>query len=122
MDSTASFSARELSCRCPSCQQAKPHRMQEVALRGLQAVRDEANRPLVLTSAYRCAKHPEEAKKEAPGRHNQGLAVDIKVSSDRERAEIVDLGLAHGARGIGVAKSFVHLDWRTGPKAMWLYS
>ncbi|ARM70591.1 endolysin [Shewanella phage SppYZU05] len=122
MNSTESFSARELSCRCSSCKQSKPHQMQEYVLRGLQAIRDVANRPLILTSAYRCANHPDEIKKAAPGRHNQGLAVDIKVSNDRERAEIVDLGLKYGAKGIGVAKSFVHLDWRTGPKAMWLYS
>lgn len=122
MRETTNFTEVQWNCRCEYCRREVPHEMKAHVMEKVQLIREAANRPLILDSAYRCRRHPEEARKASPGRHNQGLAVDIRVNSDRERVEIIELGLKHGARGFGVANSFVHLDWREDPKTMWLYN
>ena len=63
MQSTRSFKEREWACKCARCKQVTPHKMQAHVMEQVQAIRDEAGRPLTLTSAYRCPDHPEEAKK-----------------------------------------------------------
>lgn len=95
--------------------------MQQHVMDAVEAMRVAAGRPLHLTSAYRCPLHPEEAKKAKPGQHSAGLAVDIAVSNGAERLEIIKLGLAHGATGVGVASGFVHLDWRTSTPVAFVY-
>lgn len=91
------------------------------ALDQLQKVRESAGRPLTVTSGYRCENHDSERNKKTPGQHNKGVAFDVAVSGGAQRLEIIKLGLLHGATGIGVAKSFVHLDWRDGAPMAWSY-
>lgn len=80
----------------------------------LQAVRLEYKQPMVITSAYRCAKHPVEAKKVSPGAHTTGRAFDIRAIGS-EAYDIIRLAMKHGFTGIGVSQRggqprFVHLD------------
>jgi uncharacterized protein YcbK (DUF882 family) len=77
--------------------------------------------PFVITSGYRDATHPEEARKTKPGMHAQGIAADIKVSNGTQRALIVKHALELGFNGIGVAKTFVHVDTRPSTLVMWTY-
>ena len=35
--------------------------------------------------------------------------------------QIIGQGLLHGATGIGIAKTFVHLDFRDGVAVSWVY-
>lgn len=116
MYSTKNFASDELACKC-----CGEHGVQKYALDRLQEIRDAVGRPLKITSAYRCANHPNEKHKAKPGTHNHGIAFDIAVSNGAERYEIIKQGLLHGARGIGVAKGFVHLDWRQGASVSWVY-
>ncbi|MGI4188684.1 D-Ala-D-Ala carboxypeptidase family metallohydrolase, partial [Klebsiella pneumoniae] len=109
---TAHFKAAEWRCKCSRCNKQVAHKMLPKVMEAVEAIRVKAGRPLALNSAYRCARHPEEAKKAKPGQHNAGTAVDIRVSGGAERLEIIKLGLEFGATGIGVANGFVHLDWR----------
>jgi uncharacterized protein YcbK (DUF882 family) len=95
--------------------------MQKEAVDLLQKVRDIVGRPLQITSAYRCENHPVESRKEKPGTHNQGIAIDIYATNGAERYEIITAGLKVGATGIGVAKKFVHLDFRDGVPVCWTY-
>lgn len=79
----------------------------------LQELRDRYNKPIRVTSGYRCRKHPIEAVKDIPGSHNEGYAVDI--ACDRENAyEILGLALQLKFTGIGVNQKgnarFLHLD------------
>ena len=90
-------------------------------MQAVEEIRIAAGRSLVLTSAYRCPNHPEEAKKTKPGRHSNGVAVDIQVADGAQRYQIIQLGLALGATGIGVANTFVHLDWRKSTPVVWKY-
>lgn len=115
MASSKNFTSDELKCSC--CGQEK---IEQWALDKLQAIRDEAGRPLKINSAYRCKNHPEEAKKIKGGTHTQGIAFDIAVSGGAQRMEIIKLGIKHGINGLGVANTFVHLDWRDDDSA-WKY-
>jgi uncharacterized protein YcbK (DUF882 family) len=87
----------------------------------LQRIRDEIG-PLGLSSAYRCSKHPEEAKKASPGQHFKGVAFDIRVPWGVKRMQIVELALKLGAKGFGFANSFLHIDWRVSSEPVsWTY-
>ncbi len=95
--------------------------VQQWALDKLQLVRDDAERPLTITSGWRCRDHSSERQKAQPGQHNLGVAFDVAVNGGAQRYELIRLGLKHGATGIGVAKTFVHLDWREGAPMAWEY-
>ena len=70
-------------------------------------------KPMRVTSAYRDATHPIEAKKAKPGAHATGRAADIAVERG-EAYEVLKLALEIGFTGIGVAQKgsgrFLHLD------------
>ena len=87
----------------------------------LDELREKCGFPFAITSGYRSAEHPEEAKKAKPGTHSLGIAADIKVTNGSQRAIIVKNALEMGFNGIGVAKSFVHVDTRPSTLVMWTY-
>lgn len=81
----------------------------------LQALRTEYGKPMTISSGFRSKNHSAERKKNRPGTHSMGCAVDIKVhGSDAFR--LVMLAEKHGFTGIGVkqhsnpAYRFIHLD------------
>lgn len=116
MVNSKNFSAEELACSC-----CGSHGVHQWALDKLQLVRDAVARPLTITSAYRCANHPNERSKARPGAHNQGIAFDVYVANGAERYEIMSIGILHGATGVGVDKNFIHLDWRDNVPVAWTY-
>ncbi|WP_447035257.1 D-Ala-D-Ala carboxypeptidase family metallohydrolase [Vibrio alginolyticus] len=103
------------SCGCGS------NKVSQSALDQLQKVRDEFGKAMVVRSGFRCEKHPSEARKEKPGQHFNGVAFDIACNNGFDRLRLVEIARKHGARGIGIAKTFVHLDWREGLPVMWTY-
>lgn len=116
------FSEKELACR-----HCGEYHFDENFLALLNEIRVTFNRPMVVTSGYRCSEHPVEAAKEKPGSHNRGLAVDIQVAGQ----DAIDLVVAAGLNGItriGVkqkgpwSERFIHLDADNDlPNAMWSY-
>lgn len=94
----------------------------------LQALRTEYGKPMTITSAYRSARHPIEAKKGRPGAHAMGRAADVAVQG-ADAVRLVALALKHGFTGIGVqqrgAGRYIHLDDVPGdmlPRpAIWSY-
>ncbi|KOF31019.1 hypothetical protein BA746_00295 [Vibrio parahaemolyticus] len=94
--------------------------MQQFALNMLQKIRDEYGKAMIINSGYRCKNHPDEVNKAHLGSHTQGVAFDIAVSNGVDRRRLVELGLKYGAC-VGVAKTFVHLDWREGTRYLWSY-
>ena len=91
-------------------------------LNRVQLVRDDAMRPLRVTSGGRCPYHHKEIHRTKPADHQNRVAVDISVSGGLERAQLVKLALKHGFNAIGIAKTFVHLGYRQGkPLVMWVY-
>ncbi|MBN38237.1 MAG: hypothetical protein CMI29_07185 [Opitutae bacterium] len=118
---TKNFKPSELRCKCDFCKGEVENECDPYALRMLQKIRDEVG-PLALTSAYRCARHPEEAEKEQPGQHFKGVAFDIYVPWGVKRMQIVELALKLGAKGFGFANSFLHIDWRVSSEPVsWTY-
>lgn len=92
-------------------------------LEKLDLLREKCGFPFRITSGYRDATHPAEARKAEPGTgtHCQGIAADIAVSNGFERMNIVHEAIKMGF-SIGVAKGFVHVDDRKTTPVMWTYS
>lgn len=88
----------------------------------LQKLRTLLGSPLQITSAYRSPRHSVERAKPQPGTHAMGKAVDIQADG-RLQFRIVALAPGLGFRGLGIARTFIHLDdWDGGPRPnVWLY-
>lgn len=79
----------------------------------LDEIREECDFPFPVTSGYRCALHPIEARKSSPGAHQSGKAIDILASGEKAM-RIVEVALSKGIKRIGVNQKgqgrFIHLD------------
>ena len=109
-----------------ACQYTGENEISDRLLLKLDLLRARCGFPFVITSGYRSEDHPIEAKKEKAGTHAQGIAVDIKAISGTEKYEIVKQALLLGFGGIGVARSFIHVDDRSVTNSnsvpvMWTY-
>jgi uncharacterized protein YcbK (DUF882 family) len=102
------FTERELACsHCGACE------MDEKFMKRLGILRLAFGAPMIVSSGYRCPDHPIEARKDAPGAHATGSAVDIAVSGHAAH-RLLKLALEYGFSGIGVQQRgdgrFLHLD------------
>lgn len=105
-----------------NCTHTNLNFMDSTFLEQLDELRERVGFPMIVTSGYRDATHPAEARKEKPGTHNQGIAADIKVSNGFERMNIVHEAIKMGVfNGIGIHKDFIHLDTRTTTPVLWSY-
>lgn len=94
------------------------------------AIREAWGKPMYVTSAFRDETHPIESKKEKPGAHTTGRAIDLHVTG-ADVIELMVLAKAHGITRFGVQQKgpalsrFIHLDDLTEsdgfPVTMWSY-
>ena len=104
------------------CQETGANRMSVDFIHQLDELRRRVGFPMKITSGFRDPSHSIEAKKQRPGRHTEGIACDIAVANGFERMNLVHEALKMGCfNGVGIAKSFVHLDTREGARVMWVY-
>ncbi len=103
------------------CQETGENQMSEDFIHKLDELREKCGFAFTITSGYRSTSHSIESKKSRPGRHTEGIACDIKVSNGFERMNIVHEALKMGFGGIGVARTFIHVDTRTSTPVMWTY-
>jgi uncharacterized protein YcbK (DUF882 family) len=81
----------------------------------LQALRNEFNKPMLITSGFRSRNHSAEQKKKRLGTHAMGCAVDVECFGS-DALKLIELARKHGFTGIGVKqhsdtnKRFIHLD------------
>ena len=77
----------------------------------LDALRVEYGSPIVINSSYRSTDHPIEAKKEKPGEHTYGSAVDIKCVGGEATYLLVAAAIKCGFKRIGISRksNFVHV-------------
>lgn len=80
----------------------------------LLALRLEYGKPMRITSGYRDARHPIEARKTKPGAHATGKACDV-ACTPQDAFRLISLAIKHGFTGIGVSQRadqprFIHLD------------
>ena len=95
--------------QCPCCQNVKLH---PDLLTGLNRLRLRLNRPIFISSGFRC---PEENKRVGgvPGSyHKFGMAADIKVLSVSPESLAI-YAQSVGFNGIGTYKNFIHIDIRS---------
>lgn len=121
------FTASELECHCDKCKGKGEDHMDPVFMERLIILRERVGFALPVSSAYRCADHPAEARKEAPGAHHSGKAVDIKVSGTRayklvkEATDLGFVGLGISQKGLHTSR-FVHLDLDFEQARPWVWS
>jgi len=104
------FTETEMRCKHTGKDGMRPETLDR-----LQAVRIAYGKPMTITSGYRDATHPIEARKATPGAHASGQAVDVAVGPGHDVYQLVQLAMAHGFTGIGISQRggqprFVHLD------------
>ena len=98
------FAFDEFKCSC--CGVVK---MDEAMLDLVQEAIDTLG-PLSITSAYRCSSHNSSVSKTgANGPHTTGHSLDIAVKNSQHRKQLID-HFATKVTGLGVAKSFIHID------------
>lgn len=91
------------------CAHCGAHGIDIDTVQRLEALRVRLDRPLIITSGYRCAKHPLEAAKPRVGAHAHGRAVDVRCTLS-ERRVLRKAAISVGFTGIGVARTYMHLD------------
>lgn len=104
------------------CQETGNNKMNPYFLDKLDNLRAACGFPFKVTSGYRDPAHSIEARKAVPGTHADGIAADIAIQDGAQRGLIVRKAIELGFKGIGVAKTFVHVDTRNSDQLiMWSY-
>ena len=104
-----------------ACQYTGNNEIQDKFIEKLDKLREACGFPFVITSGYRSPKHSIESAKARPGTHSQGIAADIRVNGGAQRHKIIKAAMIMGFNGIGVAKTFVHVDTRDSESVVWSY-
>jgi uncharacterized protein YcbK (DUF882 family) len=104
-----------------SCQETGENEMSEEFIHKLDELREACSFPFQITSGFRSKEHSIEKRKQKPGQHALGIACDIAVSGGAQRMKIVQQALSLGFTGIGVAKTFIHVDIRETAPVLWCY-
>ena len=110
------FYKKEFACKCGCGLQSVNPRL----ITALQKLRDLIGRPITITSACRCESHNAKVGGVKNSYHTQGIAVDIQVKgmTPKEVAKCAETIKEFYEGGIGIYKTFVHLDVRN-KKARW---
>lgn len=112
------FLPRELACKCGGkyCDGAYWHCPD--FLDALQALREEMAAPIAVTSGHRCGRW-NAAVGGAPRSRHLKIAADVRIAG-HDRFKLRDAAVRRGFTGIGLARTFIHLDRRAVP-ATWYY-
>ena len=106
-----------------ACQETGENEIRYDFVSALDDLRGVCGFPFIITSGYRSPSHSAEARKAHPGQHTHGIAADIKVTGGAQRHAHVSNAIKLGVfRGIGVAKTFIHVDTRDTDPMIWQYS
>lgn len=92
-------------------------------LEKLIKARSIAKIPFVINSGYRTPLHNTRVGGSPNSSHMKGLAADIRVTSDSERAKILGALIKAGFTRIGIARNFIHVDsdFDKSQNVFWLY-
>lgn len=104
------------------CKETGENHMEPDFIHKLDDLREACGFPFIVTSGYRSPKHSVESKKpNGGGTHTDGIAADIAVNGGAQRYAIIKNAMAMGFTGIGVAKTFIHVDIRDTTPVVWKY-
>lgn len=116
-DLSKHFNQKEFACKC-GCGFANP--AAELVLK-LEKFRELCgNKPLIINSACRCAKHNKAVGGSPTSQHLKGMAADIRKIPDLTIDEMYKKAEEAGFNGIGKYNTFLHVDVRKKP-ARWDY-
>ena len=104
-----------------ACQETDKNEMSLSFIHRLDELRERCGFPFTITSGYRNRTHSVEAKKKTVGKHVLGIAADISVSDGNQKYIIIKNAMEMGFGGVGVAKTFIHVDDRNGVPVVWSY-
>lgn len=114
---TKNFDSSEFECPC--CHKVIICKSLVVTL---QRIRDAVEKPIIVTSGYRCPARNKDVGGVVNSYHTQGKAADFKIPgmTPTEVLEFIEKNLPDIANscGIGTYSSWTHLDVR-GKKARW---
>ena len=104
------FSDWEFRCPCGKCDGTVEDRLVDK----LQELRDAWDRPITLTSGYRCEEYNDKIGGAVKSLHMEGLACDIDVEglSGHWKHRLLSLCFHVGFTGIGIGPNWFHLDLR----------
>ena len=112
---TKNFSKSEFESKCGrEMPEEVYHNVVKVANQ-LQYLRDYLNKPIKVNSAYRSPEHNNSVSSTGlDGPHTTGIAVDIATNT-QSQYKLLNFALNYEPKptGIGIAKTFTHLDWLT---------
>ena len=97
------------------CQGSGELKISSVVLDFVQAYRNEIGEGVSITSGYRSPEHNNSVSSTGlDGPHTTGLAVDISTNT-QSQYKLLNFVLNYEPKptGIGIAKTFTHLDWLT---------
>ena len=103
------------------CQETGKNEMDPDFLEKLDELRHLCGFPFTITSGYRDPSHSIEAKKDNPCMHTKRIAADIYIGSGADRYKLLMTAFSMGFTGIGVAKTFIHVDTRNSQPVVWTY-
>lgn len=101
------FTPKELSCRGNG-----ELLIDTILLDKLEKLREICGYPLVINSAYRSPLYNAKIGGAPLSQHKFGRAVDISVRTMKDKNKFIETAKKIGFTGIGIAKSFVHIDIR----------
>ena len=116
MQLSKDFKAEEFACPC-GC----GGKMDENFIILLQELRDSFGKSMIITSGFRCPEYNKKIGGAPKSQHLEGKAADIAILSSADRHQFVKKALELGFTGIGVAKTFIHVDTRGTTPMMWTY-
>ncbi len=83
----------------------------------LDMAQDRLDRPLVVTSGYRCPAHNAKISPNTTGRHPKGQAVDVQAKTAAEKGEILLACMRAGLVSFATLpnRAGLHIDAGTAP-------
>jgi uncharacterized protein YcbK (DUF882 family) len=118
MQLSPNFTSTEFACKC-GCGFDTPG---PALVAGLQHLRDAIEKPIVILSGCRCAKHNAAEGGAKRSMHIAGKAADIRVQGmpTRELYAVASRVPQFAGFGVDDARNFLHVDTRT-VSARWCY-
>ena len=114
---TRNFTLVEGRMRCPHCETVRINDGYTELIGRLQLLRERINRPIIITSGYRCPEYNRRVNGATNSQHMLGTAADIRVDGMTPR-QLADHARTAGFRGIGIYSNSLHVDVRQTP-ATW---
>ena len=121
---TKNLTRDEFACQGEDCcDHSSPISLLLVA--SLQELRNKLGSGIEVTSGFRCVKHNKRVGGAASSFHCLGLAADVKASngtSPKDLARLAEEIYPFQKGGIGIYRSWIHLDVRNSGPARWTKS